>query len=392
MAKELSFAERFGREPAVLVRSPGRVNLIGEHTDYNLGYVLPTAIDRYTKLAAAPRPDRKLSVYSETMGESVEVDLDSHLGLVGDAANWGNYVRGAASWLREHDYTPVGADVLIWGDLPVGAGLSSSASVLLGLLAASSSLSGWKIPKGELARAAQKVENDFIGVPVGIMDPMVIAQNERSSALFLDCRSLSYTAVPLNLAGLGLSLVVVNSGIQRDLVDSAYSRRKRECEAAVGALKVITYNLDLHSLRDVTPEMLSRYGSKLYHPLYKRARHVVTENERVLQTVVALNVGDMVAMEAVGELMNESHASLQQDFEVSNLFMDRLVELAQGTEGVLGAKLTGAGFGGCTVNLVKTSAIRSFDREVVRRYSEETSLKAEMYVVKPVGGLEVEKL
>jgi galactokinase len=389
MAKELSFADRFDKEPAVLVRSPGRVNLIGEHTDYNLGYVLPTAIDRYTKLAAAPRPDKKLKVYSETMGATVEVDLDSHLGLVGETADWGNYVRGAAWWLREHEYTPVGADILIWGDLPVGSGLSSSASVLLGLLGTMSSLAGWNIPKGEMARAAQKVENDFIGVPVGIMDQMVIAQNEAKSALFLDCRSLSCTAVPLNLAGMGLSLAVVNSGIQRDLADSAYSRRRRECEAAVGALKVITYNLDLHSLRDVTPDMLSRYGSKLYHPLYKRARHVVTENERVLQTVAALNSGNM---ESVGQLMNESHASLQHDFEVSNLFMDRLVELAQGTEGVLGARLTGAGFGGCTVNLVKTSAIRNFDREVVKRYAEETSLKAEMYVVKPVDGLEVEKL
>jgi galactokinase len=389
MAKELSFADRFDKEPAVLVRSPGRVNLIGEHTDYNLGYVLPTAIDRYTKLAAAPRPDKKLKVYSETMGATVEVDLDSHLGLVGETADWGNYVRGAAWWLREHEYTPVGADILIWGDLPVGSGLSSSASVLLGLLGTMSSLAGWNIPKAELARAAQKVENDFIGVPVGIMDQMVIAQNEAKSALFLDCRSLSCTAVPLNLAGMGLSLAVVNSGIQRDLADSAYSRRRRECEAAVGALKVITYNLDLHSLRDVTPDMLSKYGNKLYHPLFKRARHVVTENERVLQTVAALNAGNM---ESVGQLMNESHASLQHDFEVSNLFMDRLVELAQGTEGVLGARLTGAGFGGCTVNLVKTSAIRNFDREVVKRYAEETSLKAEMYVVKPVDGLEVEKL
>jgi galactokinase len=389
MTKELSFAERFGREPAVLVRSPGRVNLIGEHTDYNLGYVLPAAIDRYTKLAAAPRSDKKLCVYSETMGESMEIDLDSHLGLIGEAADWGNYVRGAAWWLREHEYTPVGADVLIWGDLPVGAGLSSSASVLLGLLGTMSSLSGWNIPKPELARAAQKVENDFIGVPVGIMDQMVIATNEARSALFLDCRSLSYSPVPLNLTGMGLSLVVVNSGIQRDLADSAYSRRRRECEAAVGALKVITYNLDLHSLRDVTPDMLQRHGSKLYHPLFKRARHVVTENERVLQTVTALGTGDI---ETVGQLMNESHASLQQDFEVSNLFMDRLVELAQGTEGVLGARLTGAGFGGCTVNLVKTSAIRNFDREVVKRYAEETSLKAETYIVKPVEGLEVEKL
>jgi len=389
MAKELSFEERFGREPSILVRSPGRVNLIGEHTDYNLGFVLPLAIDRYTKLAAAPRPDRKLNIYSETMNQGVEISLDAHIGLVGETAHWGNYARGVAWWLEEHDYHTNGADILIWGDLPVGAGLSSSASVLMGLLAAVSSVSGWDIPRPEMARAAQKIENDFIGVPVGIMDQTVIGLAEPKSALLIDCRSLSTTTVPLNLDSKGLSLIVANSGISRDLADSAYARRRRECEAALGALKVITYNLELQSLRDVDSRMLSQYGSKLYPTLYKRARHVVTENERVLQTVTALNNNDF---EEVGRLMNEAHDSLRHDFEVSNPFMDRLVDLAHETEGVLGARLTGAGFGGCTVNLVHTDSIRDFNRKVVRRYSEETSLKAETYVVRPVGGLEVERL
>jgi galactokinase len=389
MAKELSFAERFGREPTILVRSPGRVNLIGEHTDYNLGYVLPLAIDRYTKLAAASRPDRKLNIYSETMNQGVEISLDSHLGLMGEAADWGNYARGVAWWLEEHGYHTNGADILIWGDLPVAAGLSSSASVLMGLLAAVSNVSGWDIPRHEMARAAQRIENDFIGVPVGIMDQIVIAVAEPRSALLIDCRSLSTTTVPLNLDAKGLSLVVVNSGITRDLADSAYARRRRECEAALGALKVITYNLELQSLRDVDSRMLSQYGSKLYPTLYKRARHVVTENERVLQTVTALNNNDF---EEVGRLMNESHDSLRHDFEVSNPFMDRLVDLAHETDGVLGARLTGAGFGGCTVNLVHTDVLRDFNRKVVRRYSEETSLKAETYVVRPVSGIEVEKL
>ncbi|MBF6612748.1 MAG: galactokinase [Chloroflexi bacterium] len=389
MAKELSFAERFGTEPAILVRSPGRVNIIGEHTDYNLGFVLPTAIDRYTKVAVGPRSDRALHVYSESMDESVEIDLDGPLMLLGENAHWANYVRGVAWWLHERQYTPTGADVLIWGDLPVGAGLSSSASMLLGLLAAISAISGWSIPRIELARAAQKIENDFIGVPVGIMDQMAIALCEPKSALLIDCRSQNSTDVPLNLDAHGLSLVVVNSSIKRDLADSAYAKRRKECEAAVGALKVITYNLDLHSLRDITTEMLSRHGGKLYPTLYKRARHVVTENARVLQTVAALSVDDY---DSVGELMNESHESLRSDFEVSNPFMDRLVELAQETEGVLGARMTGAGFGGCTINLIKSSAMRDFDRQVIRRYAEETSLPAAAYKVRPVGGLEVERL
>jgi galactokinase len=389
MAKELSFSERFGSEPSILVRSPGRVNLIGEHTDYNLGYVLPMAIDRYTKLAAAPRSDKKLNIYSETMGQSVDIPLDRHIGLIGEASQWSNYARGVAWWLEEHDYHANGADILIWGDLPIGAGLSSSASVLMGLLAAVSAVSSWDIPRPEMARAAQKIENDFIGVPVGIMDQMVIGMAEPKSALLIDCRSLNTTAVPLNLDAKGLSLIVANSGISRDLADSAYARRRRECEAALGALKVITYNLELQSLRDVDSKMLSQYGSKLYPTLYKRARHVVTENERVLQSVSALRDNDF---EEVGRLMNESHESLRHDFEVSNPFMDRLVDLAHETEGVLGARLTGAGFGGCTVNLVRNDAMRDFNRNVVRRYSEETSLKAETYVVRPMGGIEVERL
>jgi galactokinase len=389
MAKELSFSERFGKEPSILVRSPGRVNLIGEHTDYNLGYVLPVALDRYTKLAAAPRPDRKLNVYSETTGQGVEIDLDSPLSLMGETHHWANFVRGVAWWMEEHSYHPTGADVLIWGDLPIGAGLSSSASLLLGILGAMAAVSGWDIPHMEMARATQKIENDFLGVPVGIMDPTVIAMAEPRSALLIDCRSLATTPVPLTLDAKGLSLVVVNSGMTRDLSDSAYSRRRHECEAALGALKVITYNLELQSLRDVDSEMLSRHGSKLYPTLYKRARHVVTENERVLNTVGALSNGDY---EEVGRLMNESHDSLRHDFEVSNPFMDRLVDLARETPGVLGARLTGAGFGGCTVNLIQTDSLRDFNRNVVRRYAEETSLKSETYIVKPVGGLEVERL
>jgi galactokinase len=389
MSKELSFSERFGNEPSIIVRSPGRVNLIGDHTDYNLGYALPFAIDRYTKLAAAPRRDKRLNVYSESMEEGVEIDLDGHLDLIGEAADWRNYVRGAAWWLRNHGYKVSGADVLVWGDLPVGAGLSSSASLLMGLLGALASVSQADIPRAEMARAAQAIESEFIRVPSGTMDQLVIGMAETRSALLIDFRSMQSTPVPVQLDSKGLSLVVVNSGIARDQDGSAVARRQRECEEALGALRVITYNLQLESLRDVDTEMLSRYGSKLYPTLYKRARHVVTENERVLETVDALGSGDM---ERVGRLMNESHNSLRNDFEVSNPFIDRLVDLARENETVLGARLTGAGFGGCTVNLVRSDGIRGFNREVVRRYAEETSLPAEVYVVRPVTGLEVDRL
>jgi galactokinase len=387
--RELTFQERFGQEPTLIVRSPGRVNLIGEHTDYNMGYVLPAAIDRYTKFAAARRSDNKLNVYSETMAEGVEIDLDAVLGLMGETAHWANYVRGTAWWLREQQFTPVGADILVWGDLPVSAGLSSSASLLMGLLGSLASLSGWNIPRPAMARAAQSIESDFIGVPVGIMDQMAIGLAQQDAALLIDCRSMSTTSVPLNLEANNLSLVVVNSGVSRDLAGSAYEKRRSECEAALGALRVVTYDLNIKSLRDVSTELLASHGSKLYPTLYKRAHHVVTENERVLETVAALSVQDY---EKVGDLMNQSHESLRSDFEVSSPFLDRLVELAQGAQGVLGARLTGAGFGGCTVNLVKNDSLGRFNREVVRRYAEETSFKAETYVVRPVGGLEVEML
>src|SRR5205085_7761695 len=227
---------------------------------------------------------------------------------------------------------------------------SSSASLLMGLLASMMSLAGWSVPNLTMARAAQSVENDFIGVPVGIMDQLAISEAESDSALLIDCRSLATSNVALNLAANGLSLVVVNSGVSRDLAGSAYEKRRSECEAAVGALRVVTYDLNIKSLRDVTPQLLSSHGSKLYPTLYKRAHHVVTENNRVLQTVAALSVDDY---ETVGQLMNESHESLRTDFEVSSPFLDRLVDLAHESEGVIGARLTGAGFGGCTVNLVK---------------------------------------
>jgi galactokinase len=389
MSKELSFSQRFGSEPSVIVRSPGRVNLIGDHTDYNLGYALPFAIDRYTKLAAAPRGDRRLNVYSERMEAGEEVDLDGHLDLIGESTDWRNYVRGVAWWLRKHNYPVSGADVLAWGDLPIEAGLSSSASVLMGLLGALSSVSGREISRDEMAHAAQAIESDFIGAPVSIVDQTVIGTAEVRSALLVDCRSMQTTPVPMHLDSKGLSFVVVNSGIAHDRSDPALARRHRECDEALGALRVITYNLQLTSLREVDTEMLSRYGSKLYPTLYKRARHVVTENERVLETVHALGENDM---EQVGRLMNESHNSLSNDFEVSNPFIDRLVDLARENDTVLGARLTGAGFGGCTVNLVRSDGIRAFTREVVRRYAEETSLPAEVYVVRPVSGLEVDRL
>jgi galactokinase len=389
MANDISFHERFSREPTVITRSPGRVNLIGDHTDYNMGFVLPFAIDKYTKLAAAPRTDRTLRIHSETAEETIEFKLDGHIGPLGEESHWGNYARGVAWWMAQQHYTPVGADVLVWGDLPVGAGLSSSASLLMGLIGTMSSLSGWNIPRGEMARAAQKIENEFIGVPTGIMDQTAIGTSEPGSALLIDCRSMSTHQVPLNLDAHGLSMVVINSGIVRDLTESAYERRQKECEASLGALKVITYDLSLRSLRDVSMEMLSSHGSKLYPTLYKRARHVVTENERVLQTVSALGESDY---ETVGQLMNDSHVSLKNDFEVSNAFMDKLVELAQQEEGTLGARMTGGGFGGCTVNLVPTANLRSFTRNVTRRYAEETSLHARAYIVKPSAGLEIDML
>jgi len=331
------FTGRFGRPPVHVARAPGRVNLIGEHTDYNDGFVLPIAIDRATWVAAAPRPDRRVRLVSESFdGESVEIDPAVDTG--GPRRHWSDYPRGVACTLRTAGHAIGGADLLIASDLPVGGGLSSSAALEVAtalVLLASASV---RVEPLALARLCQRAEHDFAGTPCGIMDQLAVVAARAGHALLVDCRTLAVRHVPLPAPA---EVVVCDSGVRHALADGAYARCREDCVEAARLLGVA-------SLRDVTAAHLDAEHDALPPPLWRRARHVVTENARVLAVVEALARDDL---ERAGRVMTASHASLRDDFVVSTPEIDRLVAAATAVPGVHGARLTGGGFGGCTVSL-----------------------------------------
>ncbi len=370
------FRRSFQRDPAVLAIAPGRVNLIGEHTDYNGGYVLPVAIDRTVAVAAGPSDGRVCHVRALDPGESDEFDPGSCERL--PAGDWRNYVRGVAWALQDAGHRVAGADLAITGDVPQGAGLSSSAAIEVAVAGALAAISGLAIDPRALALLAQRAENEFAGVQCGIMDQFASALSREGCALLLDCRSLDTEAVRLP-AGDDVAIVVVDSRVPRTLGETPYNRRREECSEAARLLGV-------ESLRDASQEMLDAAQADLPEHLYRRARHVVTENERVLDAVEALRRGDLAGL---GALMHGSHESLRDDYEVSCRELDLLVDLARHAEGVFGARLTGGGFGGCTVNLVRREAIDSFQRDVVIEYGKQTDLAPEMHVCRAVEGLRV---
>jgi galactokinase len=366
------FESIFGRAPALVSRAPGRVNLIGEHTDYNGGFVLPAAIDRGVTVLAAPRVDRKLLACSEQFEARDEwpVDAPRRTGR----KEWRDYVRGVAWALLDSGLDLRGADLLIDGDVPPGAGLSSSAALELAVAGALCSVAGIEVEPARLAMLCRKAENDFVGVPCGIMDQLASALGRPGCALLIDCRSLEMEPVRLPLEERGVALVVIDSNVPRRLADTPYGERLRECADAAQAL-------GLSSLREATLES----AAGLPDPLARRVRHVVSENQRVLDAVEALRSGDLARL---GELMCGSHRSLRDDFEVSCPELDLLVRLASGCAGVLGARLTGAGFGGCTVNLL-SSEVEPFMATVLEAYREQTGLDAHAYVCRAAGGLRV---
>ncbi len=379
-----SFARRFAREPQGLARAPGRVNLIGEHTDYNEGFVLPVAIDRTVIAAFAARSDRQVRVYSLEFDQEDSFPLGDIERLKGDV--WSNYVRGVAAVLQEAGYRLAGLDMAIQGDVPIGAGLASSAALEVAVLGAFQRAAELAIAPRDLALLAQRAENEFVGVSCGIMDQMAAVMGRRDHALLIDCRSLETEAVPLDLAAHGLKIVVAHTGIRRALSDSAYNQRRQECSRAAQVLARVIGDRPVGTLRDITPQQLVVHEGSLAEPLSRRARHVVSENERVLKSVEALGRGDLLTF---GELLYASHQSLARDYEVSSPELDLMVELARRQEGVVGARMTGAGFGGCTVNLVRQEAIDSFRGQVIETYRSRTGLPAEMYVCQAVDGLRI---
>ncbi|HEY6291731.1 MAG TPA: galactokinase [Terriglobia bacterium] len=359
----------FYPDQARIYRAPGRVNLIGEHTDYNDGFVMPAAIDFYTWVAAAPRDDRKLVAYSENVSESVEFDLDAS---PVPQHRWSDYAFGVAAMLEQAGHGLRGANLLILGQVPIGAGLSSSAAIEVATGFALLENSGLAVDRVELARLCQRAENDFVGMRCGIMDQFISCCGRAGQSLMLDCRSLEYRLVPLPS---DISLVICNSMVKHELANGEYNRRRAECEAGVRRL---AQDLpQVRALRDVTLADLDRYGRDLPEVVYKRCRHVVSENARVLEAASVLERGDVAAF---GDLMGESHRSLRDDYEVSCAELDLLVELADGFAGTFGARMTGGGFGGCTINLVQSARVEDFTGAVARGYQEKTGRAPEIYV------------
>lgn len=367
------FYDQFKAPCEALSHAPGRVNLIGEHTDYNDGFVLPMALDRGISVAARRRRDRRLRIYSPEYSQIVELDLNA-LRREGPA-QWYHYAAGMHHALRQDGYNVVGADMAVLGNLPKGAGLSSSAALELAVGRAACALGGWSWDPVAMALLAQKAESEFVGVKCGIMDQFAVALAEPHSALFLDCRTLERRSIPIRFED--AVFVVVDSGVHRELSGSRYNERASECRQAVEELARVKPGLE--SLRDVDLSMLKRVEAS--DSLWmRRARHVVGENARVHLAVQALEQGDQ---NAFGRLMKRSQGSLRADFDVSCPELDTLVRVASRAPGCLGARLTGAGFGGCTVNLVRKEELRAFGDNVRRDYRDLVGKEAQVHVFRP---------
>ena len=359
-------------------RAPGRVNLIGEHTDYNEGFVMPVAIGLSTWVKAFVRDDRTVSIFSENFSEPAEFDLDDkNLHAQG---HWSDYVKGVAVTLDRAGYRLRGAQLQIRGEVPIGSGLSSSAALEVASAFALLTTSGISIDRVELAKLCQQAENEFVGMRCGIMDQFASSNGQVGNALLLDCRSLEYKPVPLPETA---RLAVCNTMVKHSLATSEYNARRLECEKAVRYFAERLPNV--RALRDVSDKELKSLGSDLPEVIYRRARHVITENQRVLAAGAALEQGDLSTF---GHLMKSSHDSLRHDYEVSCKELDLMVEIAQQVRGVFGSRMTGGGFGGSTVNLVAAQNVDEFKEVVSRSYQNATGLSPEIYICNAAGGVE----
>jgi len=369
---------RAAAEPDAIrvVRAPGRVNLIGEHTDYNLGLVLPAAIDLEIRIALVPTDDRRVELVSGATGERAGFDLDA----IGPRRGaWVDYVAGTAWALADAGIATRGLRGIIVSSLPTASGLSSSAALELASAWALADEPGGGVAPIELARICQRAENAYVGVNCGLMDQFASACGVGGDAVLLDCRSLEFRPIALPLAT--HTLVVIHTGSTRSLTTSQYNVRRAQCEAAAAALAA--RDPGVRSLRDVTPAMLPRIRELVGDDAFRRSRHVVTENARVVDTIEALATGDIAA---VGRLWAASHASLRDDFEVVSPELDALVEIASAVPGVAAARMTGAGFGGCTINLVERGAVSALRTAVEARYQARTGLVPRVYAVDAVDG------
>jgi galactokinase len=367
------FEETYGYAPQGLWRAPGRVNLIGEHTDYNDGFVLPMTIDRAVWVAAATRRDRQVRVVALTLGpdEQTTFSLD---GLGPDPViRWSNYVRGVLALLERAGHRLEGLDLVYAGDVPIGAGLSSSAAVEVAIATATCGLHSIDLAGIELARLCQQAEHKFAGTQCGLMDQLISILGQEGHALLIDCRYLTWAPVPLPA---GVTVMVCDTSKRRGLSDSAYNERRRECEEGARRLGV-------PALRDVDTETFEARAGQLPSLLQKRCRHVIHENERTLHAAEALRRGDGAA---VGQLMNESHTSLRDLYEVSCEELDLMAALAQSQPGCWGARMTGAGFGGCVVALVDDAAVGAFSEAVSALYERQMLRTPALYACRASAG------
>ncbi len=369
------FQRSYGTHPKIF-RAPGRVNLIGEHTDYNDGFVMPAAIEFYTWVAASERNDRILRVHSDRFAETVDLSLDALAGP--PRKHWSDYIRGIAAVMQATGHTLTGANLVIHGQVPLGAGLSSSASLEVSTALALMSVSNLELPPLELVKICQRAEHEYAGTRCGIMDQFIATFGRAGHALMLDCRSLDYNLLPLPP---DVRLVICNTMVKRELAAGEYNHRRADCESGVNTLRRHLPNV--LALRDVTPANLERHRNELPELVYRRCRHVISENQRVLAAADALQSGDLGRF---GQLMYESHRSLRDDYEVSCKELDLLVELASACEGVYGARMTGGGFGGCTVNLVRSDAVGRFQHRIAKAYAKGTGKIPDVYVCSAAQG------
>lgn len=390
---EKEFQRRYPYEPNVhgptaaspiVVRSPGRVNLIGEHTDYNDGFVLPLAIDREIVLIGRRRRDDRVRVYSLNFVQ----EASFHLGDIRDPslstrldrnAPWSNYVRGVIWALLDAGFQVGGFDAALFGNIPLGAGLSSSAALEVGTALLLKELFALELELVQIAKLCQRAENEFVGVQCGIMDQFTAALAKKDRGLLLDCRTLHYRHV--TLPARHVRLVVADTGVRRELATSSYNVRRDECSKGVELLRQHMPEID--ALRDVPPHKFEQYRAMLPDVVARRCAHVIYENERVHAAAEALAVGDF---DACGQLMNASHNSLRNDFEVSCRELDEMADIARSVPGVYGARMTGAGFGGCVVSLVRADAVPALVNTIEDQYSRRTGKSPTVYVVSPSDG------
>lgn len=370
-----AFELHFNAKPEWIVRAPGRVNLIGEHTDYNDGYVLPMGIDHAVWIALRPRADGLVHIHSLDLGLDSVFKLDG----IEKGEGWAEYPKGVAWALREAGYSLRGWEGVMTGEVPRGAGLSSSAAVELATARAFACASGFEWDAKLMARLSQKAENQWVGVNCGIMDQMASAASKKGHALFMDCRTLEIQHAPLPQ---GVAVAVLDTSTRRGLVDSAYNERRAQCEAGARFFHV-------KALRDVSVAEFERRKNEIGdEAILRRARHIITENQRVLDAMEAMRANDVGRL---GQLFNASHTSLRDDFEVTNEALNQIVEAAQAQSACYGARMTGAGFGGCAVALVREDSVGAFTQAVGAAYRQRSGLEAAVYVCQPSEGASVEK-